>query len=305
MASKKATRITGPTTSDPVTNHSIEDRRALTSDALKLSKHELQKEFKRRIEALKEDGRKLWESTEPLRDAYNTAVANLIGSVGRSVVDDLEHSFRCINRLSASKCARAEDDDDEYRLAVTVTLGEDYTFFEGSASNETRLNEKMRPFLSGNKLSARHYRLRQQSMHSIVEEAHDSGDGDPCYANDLTIPVAICIGSNEDLSITRYMDITCSFDLEQARRAFEEPAAQMKHIAEQLEKAEEDLERLPEMIKELDMHATALRISEAGGARFLESIMTGVQRIMSGDTHLSGLALAMEEEPEAGETSEQ
>lgn len=274
-------------TEPPKSPHSIEDRKALTSDALKLSRHELEKEFTRRISAIKQAIDDEWEATLPLRDAYNMAVAKLIRSVSDGLVDELQHSFRCLNRML--------EDDDDAGVEAVVRLGSERTFFHGSKEGSKALLHQMGALLEEWVV----YSASRPLQRGYIKEFED----EECWADDLRAPLEVTIvqGDHAECEINRTFCITCSFELEQARRALAAPSKKITQLEEQLQLAMADHERLPEMIRELDMQATAIRLRDAGGELFLHSIMDGVRRIMNGE-NISGLTLALQDTE--GETSD-
>jgi hypothetical protein len=292
-----------PAIIEPIVKQNLEDQRALTGDALKLGKHELEKTFKARIKEYKLEVAAAWDSTLPLRDAYNKAVVECVEPVAGALISELRHSFQVMDRLfpTTDEKERGDEHEAEYS-SVTVTLGLRHDFFVCSPEANEALGHRMwiierdggRRHLGGS--GGRELAL------NIALFDHDEPLDDPNFSYDLEIGVAIAIGKGgdedarrrgESLEFNRTLTVTCTRDLQDARAAFVEPMKLLLAAEQKLAKAEQNLEELPRMIKELDMSATAMRLQAAGGEPLLEQIMRGVQRIADGETELSGLSLAL------------
>jgi hypothetical protein len=288
---------------EPETKHSIADRVALTGDALKLGKHELKKEFTKRINILTQAIDDAWKSTLPLRDAYNMAVASCALSVAQPVVDGIRSSFALLNNMIPDR--RADEDPDEYNtrleesaIEVDVRVSTCGTFFRGSKKGEAACVERLGILAPVRRaIQLEHGYMLLSHMREIVNIEYVD---DLSYEQTIELDIEINHGTEgESMELTRELIITCDQGLYKAREAFVEPVKTITDLEERLKVAESDLENLPKMMEELDMSATAMRLKAAGGAQFLGHIMAGVLRIKGGETELSGLQLAMEDAPAA------
>jgi len=291
-----------PTITEPIIRQSLEDQRALTGDALKLGKHELEKTFKARIKESKLEVAAAWDSTLPLRDAYNKAVVECVKPVAGALISDLRHSFQVMNRLFPTTDEKETDDEHEVEYSsVTVTLGLRHDFFVCSPKANEALGRQMGIIeIDGGRCHLGGSGGRELALNITLLD-YDEPLDDPDLSYDLEIGVEIVISKgdaeNEDsLEFTRTLTVTCTSELQDARMTFVEPMKQMLAAEQKLAKAEHDLEELPQMIKELDMSAAAMRLQAAGGEPLLEQILLGVKRIAAGETDLSGLRLALDED---------
>lgn len=272
---------------EPATGHTIEDRRALTADALKVANHELKKEFQARLKACEKAIAQCQREAEPTLMAYNEAAASLISSLINTHRDDWRFSFQM---LSGARDTRDEGDEDaDLALILRIHTPFGSNFFHGVS--DSRIKAFRARWENARISEPGHYRRGFPDCDDLLEwgvGAH----GDDSYDLEVGLHFEIVYGE-DSLDVTRWFDITASPELAQARQGLTDLGRRLEALHEDRRQAERNIDRLPSMIKELDMSATIMRIRDAGGEQFLEQIISGVDRILKGDLQLSGTAMAL------------
>lgn len=249
----------------PGSEHTLEERRVINEDVLKVTGHELKREFTRRVEDATAHRKKCYEALGDFMHAYNEAAEQCWMNILPNTQSDLKHSFSVLNQL-------AQEGDEEYDVSVKVN---DQTILFG---------------LQGMERDG-YYHQGETALSKMREAFHKEEDS---LAADLKVPVSIEIkrGDYTEMRIDRVIDVTCSKDLNDARRALVEASEPFYEAITLLAKAKNDLDELPRNMEELDMQATARRIRDMGGEEALRDVLASATSILGGDT-VKGLAAAL------------
>lgn len=249
----------------PGTMHTLEERRVINEDVLKVTGHELKREFTRRVEETTAHRQKCYEDLGDYMHAYNTAAQKCWEEVLPGIVSDLEVSFSVLNRL-------ADEDDDQFHVVLSV-------------------NEKALLFgLQGMEKDG--YYHQGETFLSKMRNAYlkDAGSA----ADDLSVPLSIVIKRADytEMNVDRVLEVTATSELQDARIALIKASEPFYEACELVKKAQKDLSDLPKNMEELDIQATARRIRDMGGEDALREVLGSAMQILGGDT-VKGLAAAL------------
>lgn len=260
---------------NPETAHSLEERKAVTDDALKLAKHGLKKELTKRVETTQKQKEEAYESLGDLMEAYNIAAQKCCEMHVTPLKDDVGFSFDAINAFTKNEKehlnTRVEVQERELLFGLDNMGGDGY-YYRGEA---------------------------------FLKEIYSADE----HTGDYTIPVHIVIyrgnPDNDDvrMRLERELVVEMSDELAKARKDLQEAAEPFYELTEALKKAQKDLNDLPANMEELDMQATALRVKDMGGQNILSGILKSMGSMLEG-AEFDGLSTALPEKSANGKSDE-
>ena len=251
---------------DPTTIHTLEERKAITDDALKVAKHTIRKTLEARIMALQKVVAKTYDDLGDLMFRYNTAVRGVVDLEYDVIIAGIEGSFKDIALLSSTKLRP------EWEPAFEL--------------NETALYYGVQGWEWTMMPHADYLGLGYKSILTNAEKKN--------WDRDLTIRFTMCLQEGTSLLCRREMEaeVEAPPELITAREDLAHASAPYLAAREELAQVHEELSKLSDTMVELDMQATAARLQAAGGSGLLDGILESTQKILAGEA-FDGLATAM------------
>lgn len=249
----------------PGTTHSLEERRLINEDVLKVTGHELKREFSRRVEEAKAMRGTRYDDLGDYMHAYNEAAEKCWTPVIDTLKKDLASSFDVMNSL-------ASKDTDKFEVSVSV---DDRRLLFG---------------LEGMERDG-YYHLGETALAAMREALWE--DEDAAKADiDVLVEISVRRGSYVEISAERTVTVKVGDELVQARKALVEKSDPFYEAVEAMNAATKALADLPANLEELDMQATARRIRDMGGEDVLRDLLASATSVLDGEA-VKGLAASL------------
>jgi hypothetical protein len=198
----------------------------------------------------------------------------------------MQFSFSCIDRLQRRGRDKREGN---CRTEVVVSLDKNECLFWTAKLEELSEDDEDPPHPA---YFRNHERLSWVDTQAKTERS----------ADDIDIPISVALverGDEGEQDVELDMgwellvpDCTSSSDLCEAIERLSRESPPYFEALDALSKARQDLERLPDKMKELEMFATAQRLQDAGGTSLLLGLSGAVAAVLKGE-EISGLHLAI------------
>jgi hypothetical protein len=251
----------------PGTPHTLEERRAITADVLKLSGHELKKALTARVEQARTVKTDAYADLGDFMHAYNEAIQGCYKDIVHNLASDVSFSFNVFNTLETS-------DKLKDPFVVTVTVDERKLLF-GLDTMESK----------------GYYHLGEQQVADLRQRYAANPDS---IAEDITVPLHIVAkrGPHTEFEISRVTRVSATTAFIDAQEDLIKASDPYYAACEALRKAEKDLADLPRNMEELEMQTIAARVQDMGGGDILMSVLDSQARILTGEA-VSGLSMTL------------
>ncbi len=259
---------------EPAYTGSLKKRKALTKDILKLTRHELEKEFKDRVHNAHVAREAFWIEVFDQVDAYDAITEKMIDEAIQVVGEKCSGAFDMINLVNV---------DDSKGLEMKIDPGTHGYYGKLHAHPKPASYHEDAVFHGGD-----------ESLFACIRQLKKEGDMSKSVTRSVEIDIYEYDEDEEDpqVSFAITIEMKATEALIAARQQLIPTVEIAATLKEALDNAEEDLVNLDKNVKELEMQAVAKRVGDAGGGVLLDDVLGSMNSLLKGEK-LNGLQAAL------------